>query len=424
MSKKTNIATIDSDHQILMGNHPVVQQQRTKVLDVMRGFALLGILIMNIQAFSMIFSAYANPYAFGDMTGLNYWARWFSMIFADQKFFSIFSILFGAGIALMAQKNLDKGVKPLPIHYRRMGWLVILGGLHVMFLWAGDILLSYAFTGLFAVLFYRCKAFTLLSIGLALVILYAVLMLSSGVIAASITAEDMVKINQFWWPSQSSIDADIVANTASWAEQWQTRIDLYLALNNNFLLFFLRILGLMLLGMGLYKADWLNAIRSKNTYILHATPSLIVGFSLCIYGQQQLVVYINQPLQVIFFTFIYGYIGSLAVAWGYICLVQWFYLQRPQCLTCRCLASVGQMALSNYLFQSIVCGLLFYGWGLGLYGSVTRIEQMGIVVGIWVLQIIWSSWWLNHFAFGPFEWLWRSLTYWQRQPLLNRTGLA
>src|SRR5258706_11965699 len=128
---------------------PVGESERIVPMDVLRGFALLGILVMNIQLFAMVDAAYNNPTAYGDLNGTNFLVWLFSYLLADQKFMSIFSMLFGAGIILMWQNAERSGARPTVLHYRRVGWLILFGLLHAYLLWNGDILYTFGMCGLF-----------------------------------------------------------------------------------------------------------------------------------------------------------------------------------------------------------------------------------------------------------------------------------
>ena len=144
---------------------PVVQTERIPTLDVMRGFALLGILLMNIQSFSMIYAAYFNPASYGDLTGVHLWVWILSHLLADQKFMTLFSMLFGAGIVLMAERAEARGRRPAGLHYRRMLILILLGAIHAYLVWYGDILVVYGMSGLVVYLFWRRSWKTLLVMG-------------------------------------------------------------------------------------------------------------------------------------------------------------------------------------------------------------------------------------------------------------------
>lgn len=398
---------------------PVAQSARLISLDVIRGFALLGILIMNIQAFSMIFSAYEHPYAYGDMTGLNYWVRWFSEIIADQKFMTIFSMLFGASVMLMAEKSLQKGVSPKGLHYRRMFWLALIGAIHAFLIWAGDILLFYAICGCFAILFCQWKARNLIIVGVLLVSLFAASMVLIGVSVEHMTQEEVTQIKDFWNPPEEQIAEQLAGNRAGWLGQWDTRIALYSGVASGLPFLILRLLGLMLIGMGLYKANLLDASKDKRFYFINAAVAIVIGYALTIYGVKQIEASGFEVFYSMFLGSQYGFFASIIIAWGYVCLIQLLLTNSNDGLVSKWFAPVGQMALSNYIFQSLVCGTIFFGWGFGLFGSVERVGQLGIVVAVWIAQIAISRWWLARYRFGPLEWLWRSLTYMQKQPMVK-----
>src|SRR5580692_13159976 len=157
---------------------PVGEKERIVSIDVLRGFALLGILPMNIQYFSMISAAYSNPTAYGSMTGANYWVWLLCHVFADEKFMTIFSMLFGVGILLMTSRIEAVGKPSAGRHYRRMGWLIAFGLAHAYLLWSGDILVTYGMCGLLVYLCRRIRPRTLLIMGV----------LAIAVASASMTA--------------------------------------------------------------------------------------------------------------------------------------------------------------------------------------------------------------------------------------------
>jgi len=173
----------------------------------------------------------------------------------------------------------------------------------------------------------------------------------------------------------------------------------------------------MLIGMGLFKLKIFDASRSNKFYGWSAVVSFAIGLTAVLTGVHYHEAN-NWDFDYSFFQgSVLNYWGSVFVALGYISLVMmmckngWFTWLRSS------LAAVGQMALTNYLMHTIVCTTIFYGHGLGWYGYLSRIELNGIVFAIWAAQLVLSPMWLKHFRFGPFEWLWRSLTYWKLQPL-------
>jgi uncharacterized protein len=226
-------------------------------------------------------------------------------------------------------------------------------------------------------------------------------------------------MESFWSPPAEKIQQDLLVNSGSWSAQNTARAELYSMMLNNMPMFMFRIIGLMLIGMALYKARILDASRETAYYARHGLIALLVGVVMVVYGIEQIEA---SQWDMVYASFIggqYNYWGSVILAWAYVCFVQLLCRLPSREWMARIFAPVGQMALSNYLMQSIICGFIFYGWGLGYYGSVERIGQLGVVVMVWIIQIMLSSWWLNRYRFGPFEWAWRSLTYWQRQPMVR-----
>ena len=189
---------------------PVTPKERIQSIDVLRGVALLGILAMNIQDFSMIGSAYMNPTAYGDLHGLNYAVWYVCMLFADLKFMSIFSMLFGAGVLLMTSRIEASGRRAGPIHYRRMGWLALFGCLHGYLLWTGDILFTYAIGGMVAYLARKWRPRTLIVSGLLFVSVASVLAVGSY---ASMPYWPKKSVDQMrenmWTPSQAALTKDL-----------------------------------------------------------------------------------------------------------------------------------------------------------------------------------------------------------------------
>ena len=230
---------------------PIEPADRYQSLDLLRGIAVLGILIMNIQSFSMIEAAYMNPMAFGDLSGLNKWVWILSHIFADQKFMTIFSILFGAGIILITEKAAKKGKSEASIHYRRIFWLFIIGLIHAYLFWHGDILVAYTFCAVLAFLFRKLSANKLLVIGLILLSVSPVLYLLSGWSIQFWPQESIDNTMLTWKPGSEHVVKEIEAFQGSWLSQMPHRIKA--ALNFQTMVFFIwagwRAGGLMLIGI-------------------------------------------------------------------------------------------------------------------------------------------------------------------------------
>ena len=396
---------------------PTTKSERIISLDILRGFAILGILVMNIQNFSMIKAAYMNPTAYGDFTGINKLVWAISHILADSKFMTIFSILFGAGIVLFTERLKAKGINSIRLHYRRTFWLLVIGLIHAYLLWYGDILVSYALVGFWVVLMRKKKPKTLFIVGFVLVLVASLIFLLTGIAIPYMPEEARLDILEGWLPTTETISREINLYTDSFSNQFEIRVPDSLAIQTSAFLFFIgwRVSGLMLIGMGLYKLGILSAKRSKLFYIKITLIGLILGYSIVGLGLFKNLAHNFSAEYSFFIGSQFNYWGSILVSIGYIGLVILLLKSFKKGIVANSLQAVGQTALSNYLIQTIICTFIFYGHGFALYGRVERWQQILIVFGIWTLQLIISPIWIKKFKFGPFEWLWRSLTYWKFQ---------
>src|SRR5512133_1098766 len=196
---------------------------RIEILDVIRGFAVFGILLMNVQGFSMISAAYMNPTAYGDLTGWNRWVWFVTHVLADQKFFTLFSLLFGASILLFAQKVQNMGLPSASLHYRRMLWLLVIGLVHAYFFWHGDVLVTYAIAGSVAYLFRNLKPSWLVLCGAAALIIPWILFLLAGLSMPFWPAEALAEVQKEWAPDTSIINPETAAFRGSFIEQFAFR---------------------------------------------------------------------------------------------------------------------------------------------------------------------------------------------------------
>ncbi|HPQ41688.1 MAG TPA: DUF418 domain-containing protein [bacterium] len=417
----------------MIAGAPTQKSERIVSLDVLRGIAILGILIMNIQSFAMISSAYMNPTAFGDFTGWNRIIWTASHIIADQKFLTIFSMLFGAGIVLMAARAEQKGVSPARLHYRRTLWLIVIGLIHAYGLWYGDILVSYGLCALLVFLFRKLNPWLLLILGILAISLASLLFIFSGWSMQFWPEESIEQTMTSWHPDAGEIEKEVTAYRGSWLDQMPHRAFMSFYFQVPAFLFWTawRAGGCMLFGMALMKWGFLSATRSTRLYLMVMIAAFSTGFPLILTGLAKNSAAGWSLQYAMFFGSQYNYWGSLFVAVGYISLImlicRWFVHSR----ILKLLAGVGRTALSNYLFQTVICTTIFYGYGLGLYGHVDRVGQIGIMLLVWILEIILTTVWLKRYRFGPVEWLWRSLTYGKRQPLRrkpliprSRTGIT
>jgi uncharacterized protein len=400
---------------------PVSESRRIVVLDVLRGVALLGILAVNIQSFSMPAAAYSNPTAYGDLAGANRWVWVVSHLFVDRKLLSLFSVLFGAGIVMMTGRVEASGRSAAGLHVRRMTWLIVFGVLHAYGLWYGDILFFYGVCGLLVFPLRRLSPGVSIAAGLAAVSVASWLSVASGVAVEQGWGVDAAEAAARWAPGADVLGVEIDAYRAGWVGQLAARAPMALLFETGVFLFWglWRAGGLMLVGMGLYKLGILQGARSTRFYVAGALAGPALGLPVVAWGvvrnfaagwSAEYSQYFGNQL---------NYWGSLPVSFGYLCLVV-LLCRVPRLAHVRSpLAAVGRTALSNYLLQSVLCTWLFYGHGLGWFGAVERTGQAAVVVAVWVVQLVVSSLWLRRFRFGPAEWAWRSLTYVRLQPMLR-----
>lgn len=401
---------------------PIPSSARIASLDILRGFALLGILVMNIQGFAMIEAAYFNPSLHMDLNGVN-WGVWaFSHMFADLKFMAIFSMLFGAGIIVLTQKRESDGKPALGLHFSRTFWLLVFGLIHAYLIWFGDILTAYAICAVLVVWFRRFSPRRLLVLGAAILLVAPLisLMVSFGLQNAP---EDIrLEVVSEFTPSPKEILSQIEAFRGGFSSSLPLTMQTAFSMQTEAIPFYLfwRASGLMLIGMALFKIGVFSAERSRAFYNRMILIGLGVGLPLVLISVLTNSNANWDPLYSLLGTgALYNYIGSLGISAAYIGIVMRLVQSGKLSTLQSRLAAVGRMAFTNYILQSVICIALFYGFGLGLFGFVERWGQILIVLAIWAVQLTISPIWLRRFRFGPLEWAWRSLTYMRLQPMMR-----
>jgi uncharacterized protein len=406
---------------------PVSSAQRIETLDVLRGFALLGILAMNIRAMAAPMSAYMYPYALFDYESASRAAYLFTTVVFDLKMMGLFSMLFGAGVLLYAGKRTHSGTPPTALWFRRMFVLLAIGLVHAYLIWAGDILVPYALCGILLLWWMRNRsARTLLIASVVMLAIGGALNVVHALTWESMNEADRAAELELMMPTREQALGHVdrmlgsyttfVAESAPGTFMFETMF---------FVSFFLwRCGGMMLLGMSLFKSGFLDGTRPTAIYARVALVVTPLGLAIASFGAMELE-RVQYAMPVRAAVDVWNYVGAVFVSVGYAAILIWIIKRGTLAGLRRRLAAVGQMAFSNYLFHSATASLLFLGWGFGLAGRFDYATQLLVVAAIWIVQLIVSPIWLHHFQFGPAEWLWRSLTYWRMQPMRHEApGLA
>ncbi len=426
---------------------PVAESQRLKLIDALRGVALLGILLMNIPGFSM--PDYSSEDYRNDPTNVNFWVSAVISIFFEGKMRALFGMIFGAGVVLFIMKKEQTGTPVTLLFYRRMFWLVIFGLIHAhLILWIGDILYLYGICGMLVYLFRNVKPIYLV-LGVPLVALvqfganaafyHHVRSIRIAYVEASAVkaqnkplSEVQQKAMEQWREIEKKLipsREDAKENTRRMKSDYSTIANYLRPIAFDFQTKYLIIevwdsLALMLLGLALYRWSFLSGHWSNRNYWKVLIIGYTIGLPLVIYSfwhshvhnpnlEAMLRRLEDVPIQ--WTGLIYPFQRILLVMAHASALILMYKSGIAQGLFRRLIA-VGQMAFTNYIMHSVICTLFFFGYGLNYYGEFQLYQVYYVCLAIWVLQLVLSPIWLHYFLFGPLEWLWRSLTYWKLQP--------
>lgn len=384
--------------------------QRIHSLDLLRGFALLGILIMNIISISNIGMGYVNPTIGAGIEGYNGYFYGFAYLFADMRFMSLFSILFGAGVLLFAESIERKELSPKKYHYKRMFFLLLFGMIHAYLIWMGDILVSYAICGSIVFLMRKWRTRTIWIIG---VIFFLIPVLLSLMNYAFAPPQELEKAYSFWIPTQIEIDEEIAAYTGTYMDQMAPRFKSAVQMQTFLFLIEMmwRVLSMMLLGMLLYRSKVLTAGRDYVFYKKLMVFAFAIGLLLSATGLYRSYANEWNGVWTMSVGHQYNYIASVFVALGYIGLIMmWSKSDFWTSMKLR-LQAVGRLAFTNYIGTSVICTFIFYGHGLGMFGRFDRLQQWGVILLVWLIILIISPLVLKKYKQGPLEKLWRKLTY-------------
>jgi uncharacterized protein len=397
---------------------PVPGQERIEAIDILRGVAILGILIVNIGLFSMPQDQSAHelwPGVIDRTVGK------LVLFFAQEKFKALFSFLFGLGLAVQMIRTEARGVRFLPLYARRLCVLFLIGAAHFLLLWDGDILHDYALLGFVLLLFRRRSPKTLLV--WAGICISIPLMLYGLTTYYSTTRQVNPQLMKWISYENGAEDQESAAETrqiysqGTYGEMIALRAaefprDLIPDTDDAY------VLTLFLLGLYAGRRRIIQDIPAHRPLIRRAQRwGLVIGLA----GNTAFVlggstapsstsVMQNAGMMCLL-------IAAPALSLFYASTIILVTQDEPWNRRLAPLAAVGRMALSNYLLHSLICTTIFYGYGLALFGKVRPSLDLLLIIIIFLIQIPLSVWWLRRFRFGPVEWLWRSLTYWQLQAM-------
>ncbi len=413
---------------------PVQANERETFMDVLRGFAILGIFIANLG------SGFSGYSADAPITGpllvpkLDHYVSFLHHMFIEGKFYSIFSLLFGWGIALQIKRGMAKGINAAPTVRRRLGFMLLLGFIHLM-IWPGDIVFFYALLGFLLLPLRKFSNKTLLITGVLLVfspiLLYWLKMTFPDLNYPAQKLRDLgmwadVKLNPKLQDIKSDAEYFEAMKHASWFD----------ILKGNMAGFFYRyaylffvsripkVLGMFMIGYVVGRSDFYkNILQHKKLLYWVIGIGLVVGlpanYFLAHYMSYFEGDYFNLKINGFYETIAYAF-GVAELAMVYVALFMLSYQTSAGKKILSVLAPVGKMAFSNYILQSLVGNFVFLGPGLGYAGQVGPFWFTILGIGFFIIQIMLSTIWLRYFNFGPLEWLWRSATYKKWQPMRKK----
>lgn len=406
---------------------PTREGERIEILDVLRGFALFGILLVNMLAFNQVMMA-AAVISLPEENVIDRIATWLIRWLAEGKFYSLFSLLFGLGFTLQMMRAEAKGRRFVPVYLRRSLVLLVIGLLHAVFIWVGDILAIYAVLGVVLLLFRKMRPRGLLIWAVALLSL-TTLLLIAGTLLLDMGRQDpaaAARIDAMFADQRATIlqeveRASAIYATGSYAEITAQRAPEFVEMWLTSIFIFPSIFAMFLIGAYFAKRGILSDLEGHRGLLRR----------LCLWGLG-----LGLPLNAVYATLfmsqglsrmepswpLVAAIGSQAagaplLALGYASGLALLWMQPIWQPRLRLLAPPGRMALTNYLLQSLIATLIFYGYGLGLFGRLGSAVGIVITLLIYAFNVALSHWWLRRYRFGPVEWLWRTLTYGQPQPM-------
>jgi uncharacterized protein len=389
----------------------------------------MGILAMNITDFGLPGAAYMNPVAYGTQGPADLAAWALNFILLDGKMRGLFSLLFGASMLLVIERAAAKGEPPASTHFRRMLWLALFGLLHYYLIWHGDILFGYAVAGMAAWFFRNMAPSDLIKWGVGFVVVQLLLFMALAVgiflLADAVAGPEPAagaldawagKQEMFGIAPAGRIEEILALYRGSWSRIVEHRV---MAEGDGpfvgLLFFSWETIGYMLFGMAALKTGFLKGEWAPESY--RRTAILCLGIALPVYAILAAILYLDGfsvPMVAAIWLPATVPVRPVAIV-GTAALI--ILLTRSGGPLVERIAAAGRAAFTNYLGTSIAMSTLFFGYGGGLFGRLSRVELWIVVLAAWAVMLLWSKPWLERHLYGPFEWAWRSLSRWSLQPM-------
>lgn len=409
---------------------------RLQSLDLVRGVAVMGILLLNIVGFGMPEAAYFNPRAYGGSEGADLGVWLVNFILFDGKMRGLFSFLFGASMLMVIERAEARGESPAKVHYRRMIVLLVFGLAHLWLVWFGDILGGYALIGMAAFLLRDMRTGRMVALGVTLVLAQTAIFclfpfvvhyfqsVPEGAPGHAEAVKQLAFFNRSFGIPTAAENAQTLAlfrgsYPAIVAHRFQENmlgpIPMALLYGSETIAYML--FGMAALKSGMLRGEWPRARLRRIAWIgfgigvpaYAAIAAYLIDQDFAMFPVVLSVFVLTAPVRPILFL-------------GWACLI--LLLARPGGALTERFSAAGRMAFTNYLTTSLICTSFFYGYGLGWFGALSRAELYLVVLAIWALMLLWSQPWLARFRYGPFEWLWRSLSRWRFQPMRGAAALG
>lgn len=426
-----------------MRNAFIVQDRRIRIIDIVRGVAVLGILAINLPDMAYPEDLVLAFHVTDPERDWNYWAGFISEVLFSGKMRGLFALLFGVSSILIVE-NLGRridGIAVADIYFRRLWWLLIFGLINAyIFLWWGDVLFKYALLGMLLFSFRRSSIRILTAAVLCCLAVLTIQPLAEyrelvdlqqsyidvqdkRVSEESLTSGDK-EIAAFWQESLEDIGPDLDSIEGEDAIKTSGYVDIFghnasRVFEEHTEIFYMEdfwdMILYMLLGIMLYRLGIFDERVKQSVHL--AIAFFGIGIGLTIHAWLNLGVHGNylDPVKSLYYLIFFD-LGRLPCVLGYLSLIIYIFRMEIFRYIGDGMQSVGKMALSNYLIQSIIAAFVLYGFGIAQFNQLSRLDLEGIIILICIFQITFSVIWMRLFLFGPFEWLWRSLTYWKPQP--------